>query len=126
MGRKKYMLDGVLRGRNELIQDSIYRDTGISRDRKQVSSHLQVLKEKLKGLPAGKCRRSVHAVPTATSLPLFVMSVRSGLSRMRRPGFIFRDFHIFECLSGGLLWWLYYCYSWCYSGGLRQGLPERD
>ncbi|KAJ4316215.1 hypothetical protein N0V94_005563 [Neodidymelliopsis sp. IMI 364377] len=48
MGRKKYMLDGALRGRNELIQDSIYRDTGIRRDRKQVSSHLQVLKQHLK------------------------------------------------------------------------------
>ncbi|KAF1944674.1 hypothetical protein EJ02DRAFT_398025 [Clathrospora elynae] len=52
MGRKKYMLDSALRGRNELIQDSIYRDTGISRDRKQVSSHLQVLKAHLKDNPA--------------------------------------------------------------------------
>jgi hypothetical protein len=60
------MLEGALRGRNELIQDSIYRDTGIRRDRKQVSSHLQVLKEKLKGLPAGKCRRSVQSFPTAS------------------------------------------------------------
>ena len=48
MGRKKFMMDGALRGRNELIQDSIYRDTGIRRDRKQVSSHLQVLKHHLK------------------------------------------------------------------------------
>jgi transcriptional enhancer factor len=40
MGREKYMLDGALRGRNELIQDSIRRDTGITRDHKQVSSHL--------------------------------------------------------------------------------------
>ncbi|KAH6852910.1 TEA/ATTS domain family-domain-containing protein [Alternaria rosae] len=52
MGRKKYMLEGTQRGRNELIQDSIYRDTGIRRDRKQVSSHLQVLKDKLIGVPA--------------------------------------------------------------------------
>ncbi|KAI4706543.1 hypothetical protein J4E89_008610 [Alternaria sp. Ai002NY15] len=52
MGRKKYMLEGTQRGRNELIQDSIYRDTGIRRDRKQVSSHLQVLKDKLRGVPA--------------------------------------------------------------------------
>ncbi|KAI8933893.1 hypothetical protein NX059_009589 [Plenodomus lindquistii] len=52
MGRKKYMLDGQLRGRNELIQDSIYRDTGIRRCRKQVSSHLQVLKQHLRDQPA--------------------------------------------------------------------------
>ncbi|XPT02622.1 hypothetical protein M3J09_011734 [Ascochyta lentis] len=51
MGRKKFMLDGALRGRNELIQDSIYKDTGIRRDRKQVSSHLQVLKQHLKDQP---------------------------------------------------------------------------
>lgn len=54
MGRKKFMLDGALRGRNELIQDSIYKDTGIRRDRKQVSSHLQVLKQHLKDQPGGK------------------------------------------------------------------------
>lgn len=54
MGRKKFMLDGALRGRNELIQDSIRRDTGIIRDRKQVSSHLQVLKQHLHNQPGGK------------------------------------------------------------------------
>ncbi|KAH7357531.1 TEA/ATTS domain family-domain-containing protein [Pyrenochaeta sp. MPI-SDFR-AT-0127] len=48
MGRKKFMLEGQLRGRNELIQDSIYKDTGIRRCRKQVSSHLQVLKQHLR------------------------------------------------------------------------------
>lgn len=48
------MLDGALRGRNELIQDSIYRDTGIRRCRKQVSSHLQVLKQHLRDQPAGE------------------------------------------------------------------------
>ncbi|KAG9188220.1 hypothetical protein G6011_02143 [Alternaria panax] len=52
MGRKKYMLEGTQRGRNELIKDSIYRDTGIRRDRKQISSHLQVLKSKLRAVPA--------------------------------------------------------------------------
>jgi hypothetical protein len=48
------MLDGALRGRNELIQDSIRRDTGIVRDRKQVSSHLQVLKHHLHNFPSGE------------------------------------------------------------------------
>jgi hypothetical protein len=55
MGRKKYMLEGTQRGRNELIQDSIYKDTGIRRDRKQISSHLRVLKSKLRAVPAGEC-----------------------------------------------------------------------
>jgi hypothetical protein len=54
MGRKKFMLDGALRGRNELIQDSIRKDTGITRDRKQVSSHLQVLKQHLHNQTGGK------------------------------------------------------------------------
>jgi transcriptional enhancer factor len=48
------MLDGALRGRNELIQDFIRRDTGIVRDRKQVSSHLQVLKHHLHNFPSGE------------------------------------------------------------------------
>ncbi|KAF2868669.1 TEA/ATTS domain family-domain-containing protein [Massariosphaeria phaeospora] len=47
MGRRKLMLDGELRGRNELVAISIFRDTGEDRDRKKVSSHIQVLKEKL-------------------------------------------------------------------------------
>lgn len=54
MGRKKYMLDGALRGRNELVQNSIARDTGIKRDRKQVSSHIQVLKQLLRDQPGGE------------------------------------------------------------------------
>jgi hypothetical protein len=61
MGRKKFMLDGQLRGRNELIQDSIRRDTGITRDRKQVSSHLQVLKQHLHNQPGGKSNTSLSA-----------------------------------------------------------------
>jgi hypothetical protein len=59
MGRKKFMLDGQLRGRNELIQDSIRRDTGITRDRKQVSSHLQVLKQHLHNQPGGESNTSL-------------------------------------------------------------------
>ena len=54
VGRKKFMLDGALRGRNELIQDSIYQDTGIKRNRKQVSSHIQVLRPHVKEQPGGK------------------------------------------------------------------------
>ncbi|KAF2737179.1 hypothetical protein EJ04DRAFT_561822 [Polyplosphaeria fusca] len=49
MGRRKQMLAGQLRGRNELVADAIERDTGEPRSRKQVSSHIQVLKNILAG-----------------------------------------------------------------------------
>ncbi|KAF2713574.1 hypothetical protein K504DRAFT_462087 [Pleomassaria siparia CBS 279.74] len=51
MGRRKHMLDGQLRGRNELVADSIFRDTGNRRSRKQVSSHIQVLRNILADQP---------------------------------------------------------------------------
>ncbi|GAA5874322.1 hypothetical protein JCM3774_000940 [Rhodotorula dairenensis] len=44
LGRKKLLIDGKARGRNELISNYIYRTTGQERSRKQVSSHIQVLK----------------------------------------------------------------------------------
>ncbi|CAI6339265.1 unnamed protein product [Periconia digitata] len=50
-GRKKYMRDGKPRGRNELVADSIDRETGEKCDRKHVSSHLQVLKKILVDCP---------------------------------------------------------------------------
>ena len=71
MGRKKFMLDGALRGRNELIQDSIYKDTRIKRDRKQVSSHLQVLKQHLKDQPGGKPPHALNYIyPSRSSRSL--------------------------------------------------------
>ncbi|KAF2758795.1 TEA-domain-containing protein [Pseudovirgaria hyperparasitica] len=51
MGRRKQTLNGTLRGRNELIADEILKLTKEKRNRKQVSSHLQVLKTLLKNDP---------------------------------------------------------------------------
>lgn len=54
MGRRKLMQDGQLRGRNELVATSIEMDTGEPRTRKQVSSHIQVLKPMLIDAPQSK------------------------------------------------------------------------
>ncbi|KAM0792488.1 hypothetical protein ACM66B_005160 [Microbotryomycetes sp. NB124-2] len=44
LGRKKVLVRGKSLGRNELIAEYVFRKTGEVRSRKQVSSHIQVLK----------------------------------------------------------------------------------
>jgi transcriptional enhancer factor len=69
MGRKKCSQRGKPYGRNMLIMEWIYRATGEKRERKQVSSHIQVL------------HRFLEGIPECTAPSLYIQRVKLTLTR---------------------------------------------
>ncbi|KAL8872586.1 MAG: hypothetical protein Q9174_001805 [Haloplaca sp. 1 TL-2023] len=64
VGRKKKYIDGRLRGRNEEISEVLKKWTGYDRNRKQISSHIQVLK----GFMSDNSEWMQHVTPQVQAL----------------------------------------------------------
>lgn len=85
MGRRKLMLDNQLRGRNELVADSIQKETGVPRDRKQVSSHIQVHKKICADQPLSKNNsRSLHVLRELIQTVLMYMGSKDDEEKKKR------------------------------------------
>jgi len=68
MGQKKKTQQGRPRGRNELISEWIYQETGVRRGRKQVSSHIQVLGKIFAGVAECKASLDWTILPPLTPI----------------------------------------------------------
>jgi hypothetical protein len=73
-GRKQRECHGKKMGTNEIISEVIYARTGIRRNRKMVSSHLQVLKGFLKDCPECKLSADLCERPTTNLLGMALVT----------------------------------------------------
>lgn len=94
------LVNGKPCGRNELIADFIYQETGKVRDRKQVSSHIQVLKNTRKNDPDCKSfRLASFFFVCGCTCTLYVRFVQPELT-METPILFVCDTNSYEVVVG--------------------------